>query len=504
MEQFNVAVLNTPPYRCVSPGYCGVYLKSFISSHTSAACRYVDLNAILFKKIRENAFHQSLVDFVLSKVWDPFKVTNGTIRINKQFKEIDEVISFSDERNNMRFLELISNEIRTLALNSQILMLSIYSIEQLLSAISISKTAKRYNASLKILWGGSLISRFVSEFEKAYELYSFVDVIAFGDGEITNVQYVNCCMNGNDRISSIPGILFRDETGIHKTELKFASSDIINALPAVDYSDIIARDYPSKKVLFPLMISRECYYKRCMFCDNYTAGADKGRFRTADRVIADIKNATQICGATYFRFIDDALPLNCARVLAQEIVNQKISISWGANARCEKLLLNDSVVQLLKESGCKLLFLGLESGSDYVLNLMNKGFTLDRSRSIIKKLHSAGIAVHASFLFGFPGERQSDVAETCAFIMDNLAYLDVVEINFFTLTADSRIYGHLSNRKDITAKETELFSPIVPFSYTDSDKQLSREYSYNACCSMQRLIKATHKTPTLENISRLY
>ncbi|MDD4894252.1 MAG: radical SAM protein, partial [Candidatus Omnitrophica bacterium] len=99
----------------------------------------------------------------------------------------------------------------------------------------------------------------------------------------------------------------------------------------------------------------------------------------------------------------------------------------------------------MKESGCKHLIYGIESGSQRVLSLMRKRFTISDADAVIKATHEAGIVVTANFMFGFPGETEKDFTETLDFIKRNAKYLDRVypSRTFCALEEFSYLHGHL-------------------------------------------------------------
>jgi hypothetical protein len=99
----------------------------------------------------------------------------------------------------------------------------------------------------------------------------------------------------------------------------------------------------------------------------------------------------------------------------------------------------------MKAAGCKHLIYGIESGSKRVLDLMKKKFAITDADAVIKSTHEAGIVVTANFMFGFPGEEESDFIETLDFIKRNAKYLDRVypSRTFCALEEFSYLNSHL-------------------------------------------------------------
>ena len=521
MESFNVFVINTPPSRCYSPDYNSLYLRSFVSEFTKSSCRYIDLNAKLFSKIRRSHFinlgnltksgyggegigtNCMVSEAILNKIWMPFRVSFKTITIERNFDSVSEIIDFASNIRNLPFLALIEHEILSVIDNAQIIMFSIRSLEQLISAISISKMAKSRKSEIKVLWSGNIPTHFSYLFERNPDLFSYTDAIAVCDTEMIGVKYVEHCMNQNLPLSNVPGIMYLENGEIKKTEVLSISSNFINDLKIVDYSDVSMDDYPGEKTIIPLMASKECYYRRCAFCINYDDSGHIFRCRSTSNIIEDVLNAKSTCGARYFRFIDDCLPVNVAVSFSKALIELGIDISWGANIRCERAFCNPEVLQLLQLSGCKILFMGIESASDRVLRLMNKGITSSQAQDVINCIHNAGICVHASFLFGFPEENENDAQATCDFIFKNIDTLDLIEINYFVLLSRSKISIEMNKSDNSIVRHSN------PFSEIDSRDQEFLEngkgsFSYSCYCIMRREIERRSKTPSFERVRKYY
>ncbi len=97
---------------------------------------------------------------------------------------------------------------------------------------------------------------------------------------------------------------------------------------------------------------------------------------------------------------------------------------WGqANIRRE---MTKSFCEKLKQAGCICLAYGIESGSNRILKLMNKGITKEEAEEVIRNTSTAGISVRANFMFGFPGEEEEDFQETLDFIERNHEFINSV------------------------------------------------------------------------------
>lgn len=119
-------------------------------------------------------------------------------------------------------------------------------------------------------------------------------------------------------------------------------------------------------------------------------------------------------------FEDDTLTLKRHRErlqsLCQEIVRRKLKIPWSANARAD--ITDLDLLKLMKKSGCRMLVVGFEFGSQQVLNNVRKGITLEEMRLFAQRCRQAGIRVHGCFMVGGPGETRETALQTIKFAQE--------------------------------------------------------------------------------------
>jgi len=152
----------------------------------------------------------------------------------------------------------------------------------------------------------------------------------------------------------------------------------------------------------------------CSFC-GFPEHA--GKYRTADiDWIERQLNQLDRTGVKSIHFIDDTfnVPVSRFKEILKVMIKNKYKFRWHSYYRCQ--FADKETAALMKESGCDGVFLGLESGNDQVLKIMNKGTHPDRYREGIALLKEAGITTFGSFITGFPGETDKTVQDTIAFI----------------------------------------------------------------------------------------
>jgi radical SAM PhpK family P-methyltransferase len=162
-----------------------------------------------------------------------------------------------------------------------------------------------------------------------------------------------------------------------------------------------------------LRTARSCPFA-CTFC-NYPVMAGEHVVSKIENVEAQLKYLSSI-GTTDIVFIDDTLnvPLTRFKNMLRMVIKNGLKFRWISFFRCSNA--DEEAIDLMKESGCLAVFLGLESGDPQILKYMNKAATLERYRWGIENLHRRGIATFASLICGFPGETQESVMNSMNFI----------------------------------------------------------------------------------------
>ena len=162
----------------------------------------------------------------------------------------------------------------------------------------------------------------------------------------------------------------------------------------------------------PVRRGTGCPFK-CGFCD--FQGLQRLRTRSLESLIAELKTLT-IVGHRKINFIDDNIAFTKKHLidLTKAIIAEKMNISWRCFLRADTI--DVETASLLKESGCKEILLGIESGDPTVLANMNKGTDPEQVLKAIHQLDSVGIRTQNTFVVGFPGECSRSIENTAAFI----------------------------------------------------------------------------------------
>ena len=166
----------------------------------------------------------------------------------------------------------------------------------------------------------------------------------------------------------------------------------------------------------------------CAFC-SFPELAGDHRVTSLQALESELDALDEATGLRGIQFVDDTFNVPKGRYLniLDLLIKRKRRLHWFANYRCQYA--DEQSVALMWKAGCRVVFLGLESGSDMILNEMNKRTTSGKYRRGIEMLRRQGIITFGSFIIGYPGETTETVEETANFIRSS--GLDFFRINLW-------------------------------------------------------------------------
>jgi radical SAM superfamily enzyme YgiQ (UPF0313 family) len=260
-------------------------------------------------------------------------------------------------------------------------------------ATEILHLAKHNNPQAIVVAGGAHASG------RPYETLSEgFDAVIAGEGEYTFLNLVKQIAEGKDfeKVTISPQV--------DVNTLPFPARHLVN-LKA--YTRKIAGESATT-----IITSRGCPY-HCAFCEKSVHG-EGVRFRSIQSIIEEIEEVIGHYGIRNFKFEDDTFTLNRNRLykLLDELKKLDIRFRCQGNARTDTY---DDFVRLY-EAGCRQIIFGVESGSQHILDLVNKGVTVEQNQRAIINAKKAGLVVRANLMVGSPGETWETVEETIDFM----------------------------------------------------------------------------------------
>ena len=179
--------------------------------------------------------------------------------------------------------------------------------------------------------------------------------------------------------------------------------------------DKIPRQY--LRHTLPLNSSRGCFY-RCRFC-TYHWLFPKVHYKSIEVLRQELKEVEHLGFIRHLRFTDDNFTANRQRLksVLEMMIREGFSFSWSSFARASAL--TPELIRLMKASGCEFVDMGLESGSQTILDNMDKRLKREQSLEAIRMLNDYGIISRGSFIIGYPGETRETFLKTIDFINES-------------------------------------------------------------------------------------
>jgi len=272
-------------------------------------------------------------------------------------------------------------------------------------------TALKEATGAKIIVGGPHATYFHTE---ALEQCPAIDVVTRHEFD-TKIAGV---VSNLDSLNSVSGISYRNGSAVVDNGDGELCHDL-DALPFPD-RDLIPWDWYleawyTRRPFMNMMTSRGCPY-HCAFCLwPQSMYGHQQRFRSLDNVISEIQQLVNRYGLKEINIDDGTFTTRKNRVIdfCQRLRDEKIKIIWTCNGRVDNL--DDEILSEMKASGCRMIRLGVESGSQEVLNKIKKGLTLKQIEDGVKLVKKHGIQALGGFMFGFPYDSKETVEQTLAF-----------------------------------------------------------------------------------------
>jgi radical SAM superfamily enzyme YgiQ (UPF0313 family) len=340
---------------------------------------------------------------------------------------------------------------RLKALNPELVSLSVPFPGNLYSAFRIAQWIKSRYHKVKIAMGGGFPNtelRSVSD----VRVFEFLDFICLDDGEAP-VEHLCEYLDGKRILNDL-----KRTFAMVDSQLKYCNGSISPDykqfdVGTPDYSDLQLDKYISViEVVNPmhrmwsdgrwnkLTMAHGCYWGKCTFCD-ISLDYIKVYEPVAAGLLCDrMEEMIAQTGERGFHFVDEAAPPALMRSLALEIIRRKLTVTWWTNIRFEKSFTRDLCL-LLKASGCIAISGGLEVASDRLLELIQKGVTVEQVARVCHNFTEAGIMVHAYLMYGFPTQTAQETIDSLEMVrqMFEAGVLQSAFWHQFAMTAHSPV-----------------------------------------------------------------
>jgi hypothetical protein len=349
--------------------------------------------------------------------------------------------------------------------------ISIAGDSQLLPSLTLARQLKAANPKVHIVIGGYIVTLLGDVIARHEELFKlFFDSAVVNEGEQPLLELVKCFESGRS-LSEVPNLIYFDghiQVNPNKPSVK------INSLPAPCFDGLNLGDYLSPEPVLPLLASRGCYWGKCAFCSHNEAYGWRYQKRDAVKIAEDMRVLSAKHQIDKFAFADEGLAPSLANKLSEELINRGIKASCSVNVRLE-LGFTPELCFKMRKAGFRVLFLGLESGCNRILEHMEKGTTKEIAAQVCRNIYRADIWNHLYVFLGFPTESAAEAGETIDFLAENRDIIRSFNIDFFSLGKGSAV-SKLPEKYGVTA---------VIENKTADEFKLSRSYQTSCGLSSQ-------------------
>ncbi len=276
-------------------------------------------------------------------------------------------------------------------------------------ALYVSKAVKSKFPQMPVVWGGWHPSLFVAETLAE----PCVDIVVKGQGEVSFAELLKRLQN-RESLWGLQGISYK-ENGVVMTNAERHLTDI-NAFPPFNYDMIDVKGYMklSGKNQIDYISSQGCRF-RCAFCADPVMYNRGWHGYTAKRIGEEIGGLWEKYRFDHVHFQDETFFTNKKRVqeVAREFIDRNLPITWFGTMRADQgVRLDDDTWQLCKRSGLKKIMIGMEAGTQQMLDWMQKDIKLDHIYETAEKCVRYNLSIIFSIIVGFPGESPESVLET--------------------------------------------------------------------------------------------
>ncbi|MDC1073487.1 radical SAM protein [Gammaproteobacteria bacterium] len=377
------------------------------------------------------------------------------------------------------------------------------------------RTCKSLKPETKVIVGNSVAG-------SIYELFLQncpADVVVIGEGEISCLETVDAMRMGRP-LAEVPGIAYRTDNGeIVKTPKRKASK--MEDFPMVEWDAFDVDRYIKHSaqymsmgiedgtgtIAMPVSTARGCAF-RCTFC-HFVFWDDPYRYRSADSVIAEIRRNIENYGVNYINFWDDLsfAGIKQTERMCDAIIASGLKFNWMAAIRADlfghprnSLEYRIEVAQKMKDAGCVSVGFALESGSQKILDMMNKKIDASFFLDTVRILSDCGITCNTSLVFGYPIETRETIQETfdmclAAGVYPSIGFLlplpytgmyDYAKEHGYIVDEDKYL-DQITERQDICINMTSMSDEAIMEAIKDGAEKLSD--ALNMGLSRDRLIK---------------
>lgn len=358
-------------------------------------------------KFLSTLYLQDLSDYIRATVTEDFEIVRYAERISISIPDFTTIEQILNEPTNLiedKMLKLLDAQIKTH--NPRFVGFTVPFPGNLLATLRCAQYIKTTYPDIKIIIGGGYPTTELRDVSSK-GIFEFVDYIILDDGELPLLHI----LEGKELVDTYT------IDGFHKGTQRISHKD--RGCPDFDgldhslYFSLLESVNAMHKMWGDgrwnkMMLSHGCYWAKCAFCDTTLPYIGCYEAIDAGSTVDQMEQVIASTGSHSFHFVDEAASPKVLKELSLEILRRGLKVSWWTNVRYESSFTGD-LCNLMSAAGCLAISGGLEVASDRLLELMNKGISVEDAALVMRNFYNAGIMVHAYLMYGFPTQT---IAET--------------------------------------------------------------------------------------------
>jgi anaerobic magnesium-protoporphyrin IX monomethyl ester cyclase len=283
---------------------------------------------------------------------------------------------------------------------------------QAIPAFCCAAVIKKHVPHIHVTVGGGFVSSWMRNIKNP-DLFKILDSIVLDDGEIPLERLVMELSQTKPDLSRVPGLVYREGERIVKNN-PVPPLDM-ESLPVPDYRVFPLERYPfakeDGKLSLSYRLSRGCWWARCAFCRTEQPMVKHYQQPGVDYLFENLRSVIKETGVRHFLFGDESASPIVLEALCRRLLKERISVYWATNTKLDPRLTFERC-QIFRLAGCMYLLSGLESCNDRLLDLINKGISMEVVNTILWNVKRAGLDTKLYMIVGFPTETEAEAEDS--------------------------------------------------------------------------------------------
>lgn len=307
-------------------------------------------------------------------------------------------------------------------------------------------------------------------------------------------------------LAKIEGITYQVKNKITTTK-KRETVENLDFLPFLD-RDLIDNSFytrpDTKRPQTIIRVSKGCP-NHCFFCLASPLNGKMVRYRSVDLIVEEIKECIEKYNIRDFIFWSDVFNVNNEWVqkLSRKIIDENLKINFSTNTRVDTA--DFETLTLMKKAGCNLVSMGIESGSQEMLNKMGKKITLEQVEKTVAMINKIGIQIYAYYILGLPWETKETIEATFKFA----SKLNTQYASFYTATAliGTKFYDYVIKNRlgEISYEKPYIFPSVKSYGLTSQEIfEYNKKFNKNYYLRPRYILKMVTEINSLTKFKSYY